>query len=220
MQELSTDNAAQLNVDNQVIACHDCDLLMHDHRGEPNRKASCPRCGAILHITKINSVDRTLALSLTGLLLFIPANILPLLTLEVLGQANSSTIVNGVLQMFAEGYWWMSVLVAFCSIIAPLCKLLMLFYLSLSLKLKNVTPQYIMSLKLYQWLDEWGMFDVYMLGLLVSFIKLKDLGNLDPGPGLWCFIGLMFIATASSSVFDKHAAWSAVNVDTGKGRLA
>jgi len=211
MQHLGADKTADLKPVSNTLACHDCDLLLHDKQRESNRKACCPRCGALLHITKLNSTERTLALSLTGLLLFIPANSLPLLTLELLGQVNSSTIITGVIRMFEGGYWWMSLLVAFCSIIAPLAKLMMLFYLSISMHFNNMTRRFVICLKFYQKLDEWGMFDVYMLGLLVSFIKMKELGSLSPGLGLWCFLALMLIATASSSVFDRHQAWLSVS---------
>lgn len=190
-----------------LTACHECDALLQDRKLSTRRKASCPRCGAVLHISRSNSMERTLALSLTGLLLFLPANLLPILTLELLGQSNTSTMLNGIYQILTGGYWWMALLVCFCSIVAPLFKLVALAYVSASCLFHWPRALAVKLLKLYQHLDEWGMFDVYVLGILISFIKMKDLGTLTPGLGLFCFVSLLLVATAISSVFDQQLAW-------------
>ena len=191
-----------------ITACHDCNLLLSDKRVLTHRKASCPRCGATLHITRTNSMERTLAISIAGLLLFIPANTLPIMTLEILGQSNTNTMVNGIVQMTAGGYWWMSLLVCFCSILAPLAKLLMLAFISAGSLMNGSKRGVANALKIYHHLDEWGMFDVYMLGILISFIKMKDMGTLIPGLGLLSFVSLLLLATACSSVFDSQQAWA------------
>lgn len=208
----------QLTAD--IVACHDCDLLLHDKNVETNRKASCPRCGAVLHITRPNSMVRTLALSLTGLLLFIPANLMPILSLEIFGLSTTNTMVNGIVLMAQGGYWWMSVLVGFCSIVAPLIKLILLAYISAGYLLDWSKKGLSFSLKLYQRIDEWGMFDVYMLGILVSYIKMKDMGALIPGFGLLAFTALLVIATACSAVFDAHKVWLKIgpSVDVDKAQ--
>jgi len=153
-------------------------------------------------------MERTLALSLTGLLLVIPANTLPILTLELLGQSNTNTMINGIYQMTLGGYWWMSALVFFCSILAPIIKLLMLSFISAGYLYNWSHAGVAKALKIYQNLDEWGMFDVYMLGILISFIKMKDMGTLIPGLGLATFVALLVVATACSAVFDKEQAWA------------
>jgi len=190
-----------------LVGCHDCDLLLEDTASLERRIAFCPRCGAVLDITKTNSLERTLALSVTGILLFIPANLLPMLTLEMLGQSNSSTMLSGIYKMTLGGYWWMSLLVGFCSILAPLLKLLALMFVSAGCLFEWNKANLRQALKLYQRLNEWGMFDVYMLGLLVAFIKMNDLGGLVPGVGLFCFTSLLVVATACGSVFDSRLAW-------------
>ncbi len=219
-------NDHALHLDASVIACHDCDLLLHDKKVQRNRKASCPRCGAVLHITRPNSMSRTLALSLTGLILFIPANVMPILTLEIMGLSTTNTMINGIVLMAQGGYWWMSLLVCFCSILAPLMKLILLAYTSAGYLFNWSGKSLSFCLKLYQRLDEWGMFDVYMLGILVSYIKMKDMGTLVPGFGLLSFTVLLVVAAACSTVFDSHAVWSKIgssaaddlnqqNVDSG-----
>lgn len=200
-----------------LTACHQCDLLLQDRKRELLRKACCPRCGTVLHISSVNSMERTLALSLTGLLLFIPANTLPILTFELLGQSNTNTMINGIVQMAQGGYWWMSALVAFCSILAPLFKLLLLLFISAGSLWGSSRRSMAAALKGYHRLDEWGMFDVYMLGILIAFIKMKDIGGLVPGTGLFCFVGLLVVAMVCSSVFDPHQAWKCVGTDNDIG---
>lgn len=204
------------DVDPTITACHECDLLLVDSVTLLNRVASCPRCAAVLHVSKVNSLERSLALSLTGLLLFVPANLLPILTLELLGQSNSTTMLSGVYKLTLGGYWWMSILVFFCSILAPLLKLLMLFYVSLGCLCEWPKAGLIRALKVYQRLNEWGMFDVYMLGILVSFIKMQDLGALIPGYGLFCFVALLVTATAVSVVFDIDLVWQRLDPASNK----
>lgn len=154
---------------------------------------------------------RTLALSLAGLLLFIPANILPILTLEMLGQSNVSTSVQGIVVMTYEGYWWMGFIVAFCSIVAPLLKLLLLTGISTGYLLHWKGALLSSWTKWYQHLNEWGMFDVYMLGILVSYIKLRNDGDLIPGVGLLCFIALLLVVSGCASAFDAQQVWAKVD---------
>nr|WP_085760196.1 paraquat-inducible protein A [Oceanicoccus sagamiensis] len=99
----SPSSASPLPLAADIVACHDCDLLLRDKKIQANRKATCPRCDAVLHITRPNSMSRTLALSLTGLILFIPANTLPVFTLEIMGLSTTNTMVNGIVLMAKGG---------------------------------------------------------------------------------------------------------------------
>lgn len=206
-----TNLAGHSFVQADIIACHDCDLLLKDQQLEAERTASCPRCAAVLHVSRRNTLQRTLALSIAGLILFIPANILPILTFEALGKSNTSTMINGIVTIASEGYWWMGVLVFFCSIFAPFIKLLLLTITSAGCLLQWPLRLLVRCQKLYQHLDEWGMFDVYLLGILVSFIKMKDYGVLVPGVGMWCFVGLLLIAACCSSVYDSQYVWRQID---------
>ncbi|MBU1171756.1 MAG: paraquat-inducible protein A [Proteobacteria bacterium] len=158
----------------------------------------------------MDSINRTLALSISGLILFIPACFLPLLELNIYGHTGSCTMIKGVLQMMKSGYWWMSCLVLFCSILVPFFIQMLLFGLSLALKLGAWPSLLVRPLKLYQSLTEWAMLDVYMLGILIALIKMEDYGDIFPGPGLYCFIGLLVLATLSILSFDAGLAWSLI----------
>lgn len=199
-----------------LIGCPDCDLLITYQPSQDSCDARCPRCNAILVKSCHNSATKTLAFSLSGLFLFMPACFLPLLELNIFGYAGNCTMVKGVTQMIRDGYFCMSLLVLFCSIIVPLCIQLLLCYISLviTLNLKQRPKSLRLSLILYQHLSEWSMLDVYMLGILIALIKMKDFGYIVSGPGLYCFVGVLVLATLSMLSFDPGMAWNALEERT------
>ncbi|MBW1792365.1 MAG: paraquat-inducible protein A [Deltaproteobacteria bacterium] len=111
-----------------LLACPDCDLLLEHKHIEHGEKACCPRCGHVLHAPKRNSVDKTLALALTGLLLFIPANFLPIMTLDTMGFMQAGSIFDGIRVIYESGYFFVALMVALTSFAFPLVKLSLLFY--------------------------------------------------------------------------------------------
>ncbi|MBL4621272.1 MAG: paraquat-inducible protein A, partial [Immundisolibacteraceae bacterium] len=172
-----------------LLLCHDCDLVIANSPATAGNRVCCPRCQALLYEVRSDSVNRVLALSLTGLLLSIPANTLPIMSLQIIGSNSSNTMVNGVVQLISQGYWWMGLLVLLCSVVLPVTELLILFVLGLSIKLDRWRQLSIGLLKWQGKISEWGMLEVYMLGIIVAFVKMKDLGELHAGMGLAAFIG-------------------------------
>lgn len=192
------------------LACHDCDLLIEREELPVGFKASCPRCGQSLYQNKRNSVERSFALSITGLLLFVPANLLPVMSLQILGLQQSTTIYQGALAIFKEGLYWTASLVFIASIVVPLAKILLMLFVSGSLYLKQYTPLLPYAFRYYHYLDEWGMLEVYMLGILVSVVKLKGMATVIPDTGLICFVGLLLVTTLLSSMMDEEDFWEKI----------
>ncbi len=128
-----------------------------------------------------------------------------------MGLSNANTMLNGIAVLANGGYWWMSILVLFCAILAPFLKLLSLLIVSAGCLFKWRTSVIVFSLKAYQYLEEWGMFDVYMLGILVSYIKMQDMGVLIAGQGLLFFTILLLVATLCSVAFDPQSAWEKID---------
>lgn len=189
-------------------ACHECDLLLTGALAPLGKKLVCPRCNATLHRNAKNSIRYTAALSLTGLLLFIPSASLPLLHFSILGFGAENTLLNGVMSLFDAGYIWMSSLVLFCSVLAPLGKFLLLAFICWGSAWAFLDRPVAAALRWYQHLKEWGMLDVYMLGILVALIKMKDLGDMEVDTGLYCFASMMLVANLTTLSFDPHAAWA------------
>ncbi|MDH3971012.1 MAG: paraquat-inducible protein A, partial [Gammaproteobacteria bacterium] len=119
-----------------LIACHECDLL---HRLPVREGASgvsrCRRCNATLQRSVENSIDRTLALTLAGLMLFIVANSFPFLTFKMQGQETQTTLISGVIGLYDEGKWEIALLVLLTTVVVPLTQLLIQLYIYVPLKL-------------------------------------------------------------------------------------
>lgn len=190
-----------------MIACHDCDLLMPRPNVPEGHFAHCPRCGSTLISARPNSIERTLALSLAGLILFLPANLYPLLSLEALGLRQTETVFSSAMSLYTDGLWLVSLLILLFAIIVPLVKLLLLFYVSASLLGGELWRGTAMAFRSYQHLDEWGMLEVYLLGIVVSVVKLIDVASVEPGLGVYSLTALILITLLSSTMLDRDLFW-------------
>jgi paraquat-inducible protein A len=143
------------NILSSVTACGGCDLLLKRETAPYGKKACCPRCGHVLSNPKKNTVDRSLALAIAGLALFIPANTLSILQLDTLGIAHGSTMLSGVVALFQNKMWILSIVVLLASIIIPLSKLLFVLYVTVGLKLNRSLPKLANCMRWYQHIEEW-----------------------------------------------------------------
>jgi len=197
--------------DKDITACHECDLLIARQTVPPGQDALCPRCHARLYYTTVNGTERIMALAIAGLILFIPANVFPILTLKVLGQTQSEIILNSALSLFDGGLIVVSVLILLFAIIVPLLQLLLLLYISSCLQFQLGGRMLLKAMHSYQHLHGWGMLEIYLLGTLVSIIKLKDIAQLEIGFGFYCLSALILIFTLSSIMFNPHQLWQQIH---------
>ncbi|NTY94605.1 paraquat-inducible protein A [Pseudomonas putida] len=204
------DALAQLPLD-ELVACHECDLLLRKPVLQRDEKAECPRCGYELYAHRHNVVNRSLALVLTALLLFVPANFLPIMQLHLLGQTSDDTVWSGVLGLYNSQMRGVAVVVFLCSMAIPLAKLLCQLAVLLSIRL-NVGRNFgLLSYRIYHHLRDWGMLEVYFMGVLVAIVKLVDLAELTVGLGLFCFISLLLVQVWLEVVMSPHQIWSALS---------
>ncbi len=198
------------------IACKDCDLLLERIDIPPGDKALCPRCENPLYQRRERAIERTLALAITGLLLFLPANLLPVMSLQLIGQETSTTIYEGSLTLFREGLYLTALLVFSASVVIPVCKLLLMLFVTGTLQLGRSSPLLPYAMRYYHHIDEWGMLEVYMLGVLVAVVKLKGMASVIPDIGLYCFIGLLLVTTLMSSLLDPDEIWERIEHSQGR----
>jgi len=170
-------------------------------------RARCARCGALLYAHKPDSLERTLALAVTGLILFVLSNVYPLMTFELQGQSQQNVLITGVLQLYAQGMWALAVLVFGVSILAPLLKLAGLLYVLLPLKLGRRPWLLPLAFRALETLDRWAMLEVYMLGVLVAIVKLADIATIVPGVALYSFGALIVVMAAASAALDASVVW-------------
>lgn len=189
------------------MACHDCDLLHRIPAISAGMTASCSRCGALLLKPKKNSLDRTLALAITGLFLLAMANLFPFIGYKIHGQVRQTLLLTGIQQFYTSGMPWLAVLVLFTTVIAPLAQLLALIYVLVPLKLQRRTPGMFHIFRWMQQLQPWSMMEVFMVGLLITMIKLAKTAQILPGVALFCFMALIFVLTACLTSLDPHMVW-------------
>lgn len=208
----------QSSIDLQsYVACPDCDLLMPKLRPVKGHKTVCPRCGSILMHHCQDTVSRSLALSLSGLLLFLPAVFMPLMTFSTLGMSESDNIVETILEFIHREYYIVAVAVFFSAILFPLLKLSLLTGISFSLKTNRYYKALGKSFRLYNHLEEWAMTEVYLLGIMITVIKMHQTTDISYNTGFFCFIGLVICTMASSLSVCKESFWNLIET---KGKTA
>jgi paraquat-inducible protein A len=190
-----------------LIACHECDLL-HEIKPLPEGGvAQCSRCGAVLLRHKRNSLDRTLAFAMAGLILIIVANTFPFLALEEEGLVQETTLITGVEELYREGRPELAMLVFLTSILLPFVHITGLLYLLVPLKLNRLPWKLPLAFRFLGTIQPWGMMEVFMLGILVSMVKLGKMATIVPGIALYSFVVLIFVLAAANASLDAHMVW-------------
>ena len=191
----------------EVILCRTCDLTVTVAQIPAGTLAVCPRCGSKISARKPNSIHRTAALSLAALVLYIPANIYPILRMEFYGAYSESTVWDGCVKLFQDGMWFVAIVVFLASIVIPLCKLLGLFFLVATAKSMRWQRERTRIYKCIDTIGPWAMLDVFLLAVLVAIVKLEQLATVLPGPGLLAFTCVVILTILASQSFDPRLIW-------------
>lgn len=205
------DSAVHLSMNHQTItACAECDLLIEEIPVDPGCNILCPRCGHVIREGRPDSIMNALVLSTTGLVLFIPAVGLPLLSMSILGLREDASLIKSIIQLSDAGYWEVSTLVFAAAVLAPFLNLWLMFIVSLTLYFSHPSKWLRWVLRINHHAREWAMTEVFFLGVLVSIVKLKELAHLIIGMGLIAFLGLMLTCVMLNSVVDDHELWESL----------
>jgi paraquat-inducible protein A len=197
-----------------LIACEGCDLLHRLERVARGRLANCARCGTELDLGGAGAHHRVLPLALTGLVLFVVANCVPLMSFRV-GRLNETELMSsGPVELAEQGFHTLAVLVALTTLIVPALRLLSLGWVMLSLERGAELPATRLALRLVGWLREWSMLDIFLLGAIVAWIKLSDIALVGVEPGFWACAALVIVTSAAASAFDPREAWDALEPPT------
>lgn len=197
----------------ELVGCHECDMLLRKPRLAAGDRAECPRCGFVLYSHNHQVIRRSFALVLAALLLYVPANFLPIMQINVLGQSSEDTIWSGVMSLYDSGGLLRSIaLVVFlCSMVIPLVKLLIQFFVLLTIRLDIARGFGLLLYRIYHYLKEWGMLEVYLMGILVSIVKLIDIASPTLDFGLGCFVALLLVQVWLEVTMEPHQIWEALS---------
>ncbi|NBF03667.1 paraquat-inducible protein A [Pseudomonas sp. Fl5BN2] len=194
-----------------LVACHECDFLMRKPTLAHGEKAQCSRCGYELYAHRHNVVERSLALVIAALLLYVPANFLPIMQLNLLGQSSEDTVWSGVQSLFDTGMESVALVVFLCSMGIPLLKLICQLLVLLSIRWDIGRSYGLLLYRIYHHLRDWGMLEVYLMGVLVAIVKLADMASITVGLGLVCFISLLLVQVWLEVVMSPHQIWQALS---------
>jgi paraquat-inducible protein A len=190
-----------------AISCSACEYLIDASK----EHTPCPRCGARVHARKPDSIQRTTALVIAGYLLYVPANLLPVLSVERFGRDDPSTILGGVHELIQNRLWPLAIVVFTASVVVPLMKLLGLT-LMLVLTHMHSDRWLVMRTRLFRFIDligRWSNIDLFMISLLVAMVQFGVLTTVRPQPGAIAFAAVVVITMFASRCFDARLMWDA-----------
>jgi paraquat-inducible protein A len=181
--------------------------------------AECPRCGTILHRRKPNSIARTWALVVTAAILYVPANLLPVMTVIYFGRGEPNTILSGVKELIQAGMWPVALLVFFASITVPVLKLLGLTFLLITVQRRSTWRLRDRGLmyRIIEQVGRWSMVDIFMISILVALVNLGAIATITPGAGAICFAAVVIITMFASMSFDPRLIWDAEESGDAEG---
>jgi paraquat-inducible protein A len=196
--------------DPALVACPHCDLLQRLPALEAGAAARCPRCDAELWRPREDSLDRTLALTLAALVLYLVANTFPMLGLNAVGHQASTTVLGGAQQLWKDGREIVSALVLFTAVLAPGLQIGMLLAITLGSR-RTLVPRWVgVLLRYHPTTQVWSMIEVMMLGVLVALIKIAELATVVPGIALYALLALVFVFAGMQAAFDPREVWKRI----------
>jgi paraquat-inducible protein A len=196
-----------------MLSCHACRLVSRAPQGRHD--LLCPRCGAALHFRRPDSVSRSWAYLIAAVILYIPANVLPMMHTSSLFGSQSDTIMSGVVYFWTSGSWYLALIIFFASIMVPMLKMFALALLLLSVQRRSrwQLQQRARLYRLVEFVGRWSMLDIYVVAVIVALVQLKALASIHPGPGAAAFGAVVVLTMFSALAFDPRLIW-----DTRAGR--
>jgi paraquat-inducible protein A len=196
-----------------LLSCHVCGLLSRGGHG--GGTLHCPRCSAVLHFRKPDSVARSWAFLIAAYILYIPANVLPMMQTSSLFGSQDDTIMSGVIYLWHSGSWDLALVVFVASIMVPLLKLIAMTVLLTSVQRRS-TWQPVQRTKLYRIVElvgRWSMLDIYVVSILAALVQIGNLATINAGPAALAFGAVVVLTMFSAMAFDPRLIWDPLNPD-------
>ncbi len=187
--------------------CHDCDLVQETPTLDIGETARCLRCHSILEKHRTNSLNRSLALAMTGIILFFLSNLFPLLSIKAGGLILDSTLFSASVELFRIDRPFLSILVFLTTVIFPALSLVGMVYVLGSVKIGHKSHRIGPVFRFLRSTEIWGMLEVFLLAIIVAGVKLGDLAEVIPGISLYSFFSLIIILALLSSTLDPDDVW-------------
>ena len=191
--------------DLSLASCHTCGLLVRFTR---SGHVHCPRCASPVHMRKVNSVSNTWALLIAAIIMYLPANLLPVMKTTWLGNTQADTIMSGVIYLLHHD-WPLAVIVFVASVMVPLLKILALLYLLISVQRKSHlrNEQRTRLYRVTELVGRWSMVDVFVVALMAALVQVGALATIEPGGGALAFAAVVILTMFAAMSFDPRLIW-------------
>jgi paraquat-inducible protein A len=198
------------------VLCLGCELVVGVPR-EVDRR-DCPRCGARLAPRRAASVARAAAFTAAGYVLYLPANLLPVLTITRFGRTDSYTILGGVRDLAGAGLWPLALLVLVASIIVPGLKLGGVTWFLVAIRLRSgwLLRQRTALFRFIGSIGRWSNIDVFMVSIVAALVQFGTLTTIEPGPGIASFAAVVVLTMIAARTFDPRLMWDAAAAGSGR----
>ena len=197
-----------------LVTCHSCGLLVKSaaHRHD----AICPRCGGHLHARKPNSISRTWAFLIAAMVLYIPANLLPVMNTSSLFGSEKDTIMSGVVYLWTSGSWPLAIIVFIASVAVPMLKILAMVFLVVSAQMRStLSPkQRARIYRVVELVGRWSMLDIYVITILVALVQFQGLATIQAGPAAIAFGSVVVLTMFAAMSFDPRLIWDRIGAST------
>lgn len=199
-----------------LLICHSCEQLVkpsaHSH------EAVCPRCGEHLHARKPDSIARTWAFLIAAMVLYIPANALPVMNTSSLFGSEKDTILSGVVYLWTSGSWPLAIIVFIASIAVPMLKIIALIFLVVSTQIGSTwSPQQRTRIyRVVELVGRWSMLDIYVITILVALVQFNALATIQAGPAAIAFGAVVVLTMFAAMSFDPRLIWDRAEKSHGQ----
>ena len=200
-------------IDAGILICTECHEL--NKQDADTDEQLCTRCGALIHARRPNSLTRTWALLITAAILYIPANLLPIMTVSSLGQGDPSTIMSGVIQLVQHGMFPIAAVVFIASILVPTFKLVGIGLLLFSVQRHQPlsAQQRIVMYRFIEFIGRWSMLDIFVIAILVALVNFGRLASIEANLGAAAFASVVILTMFAAVTFDPRLIWDNTESD-------
>jgi len=193
--------------DGEVRVCSECDLVHHHVPVRRGQTAYCRRCGKTLYRGHTFALERSLAFAVCGLAFFAVANVAPLLVFTMQGNSNSNLLIDGGLEFLKTDFWFLGILVLFASVIAPFLLLCVIVVMVTPVLMGRAPMMSGVLFRAYAHLRPWAMGEIFIIGIIVAYVKLSDFADVFVGTALFGFMGMVISSVLALLYLDPRELW-------------
>lgn len=200
------------------VSCHFCDALQEAPRLLEGDAAHCCRCGEMLYQNRPRSLARATGFSSAALIFMLLAHLFPSITVDSGSIRRELTLLEAADALFREANPLMGVVAVLFTVVAPLTLMGGLLYVAAPLRFGVALPGALTVTKIFQLSEPWSMLEVFLVGILVSLLKLGAVGEVHLGAGLWALVGLVFCTAFAMAGIDRLELWDRLEIALQKDK--